>query len=294
MCQSITELATEKDAHITPNEFNILNGSLDIAIAAAVSEFQFTSNLAFEEREIKHLGFLTHELRNALSSATVASEMIKAGLVGTGGSTAGVLESNLTRMRHIIDRSLTEVRLRADADLLVESFRVFDLFEQIAITSRIDAEKKKQILMVSVDLELTITADRQILVSAVANLLQNAIKYTKRGGLITLNGKLVNDRVIIEIKDQCGGLVGNKIDSLFEPFTQENDDRTGLGLGLAITKKAIHLSQGKISVTNFPGIGCIFKIDIPQKVTILPSAKTAVPGKDSEQPKFGRKTETIE
>ncbi len=97
MCQSFTELATQKNANISPQEFNILNGCLDIAIASAVSEFQFRSNEATEERELQHLGFLAHELRNALSSATVAHEMIKAGLVGVGGSTASVLEANLSR-----------------------------------------------------------------------------------------------------------------------------------------------------------------------------------------------------
>jgi signal transduction histidine kinase len=291
MCQSITELAAEKDAHITAAEFNILNGSLDVAIATAVSEFQFTSNLAVEERELQHLGYLTHELRNALSSATVAHEMIKAGLVGTGGSTAAVLEANLVRMRHMIDRSLTEVRLRADSDLLIEHFRLFDLFEQIAITARLDAGKKNQTLEIDVELDLEVAADRQILVSAVSNLVQNAIKYTKRGGTIHLRGKLAAERVLIEVEDQCGGLVDEKIKALFEPFTQYNEDRSGLGLGLAITKKAVHLSQGKITVKNMPGTGCIFTIDIPQVIVAGPSVKNAVPGKDSVQPTFGKKSE---
>lgn len=141
----------------------------------------------------------------------------------------------------------------------------------------------------SVDLEIIVTADRQILLSAVSNLVQNAIKYTKRNGYIFLRGELSKDRIIIEIEDQCGGLVNDKIQSLFEPFTQENDDRSGLGLGLAITKKAVHLCQGKISVENIPGKGCIFRLDIPQKLEVVPSAKSAVPGKDSVQPKFGKK-----
>jgi signal transduction histidine kinase len=289
MCQAITELATEKSANISPNEFNILNGCLDVAIAAAVSEFQFTSNLASEEREIQHLGFLTHELRNALSSATVAHEMIKAGLVGTGGSTATVLEANLSRMRHLIDRSLTEVRLRADADLIIEKFRLSDLLEQIVITARIDANKKKQTLNFEVNANIEIETDRQIILSAVANLIQNAIKYTKQNGSILLRAESDGDRVKIEIEDQCGGLEVDKIKSLFDPFTQENEDRSGLGLGLAITKKAIHLCQGIITVENKPGIGCVFIIDIPKKVTELPSTKSAVRGKDSIQPHFGKK-----
>ena len=124
MCQSITELATLKNADISPQEFNILNGCLDIAIASAVSEFQFRSNQANEERELKHLGFLAHELRNALSSVTIAHDMIKAGYVGVGGSTANVLELNIVRMRNLIDRSLSEVRMRADADLFIEKFHL--------------------------------------------------------------------------------------------------------------------------------------------------------------------------
>jgi signal transduction histidine kinase len=289
MCQAITELAVEKDAKITAQEFNILNASLDAAIAAAVSEFQFTSNQGVEEREVQHLGFLTHELRNALSSATVAYDMIKAGLVGIGGSTSAILEANLSRMRLLIDRSLTEVRLRADADLIIEKIRLFDIFEQIAITARIDAGKKKQTLAVEVDLEIEIETDRQIVLSAISNLVQNAIKYTRREGLIFLRGKIFEDRVLIEIEDQCGGLVGDKISSLFQPFIQENEDRSGLGLGLSIAKKAIYLCQGTVSVENKPGIGCIFIINIPIKVFLLPSAKPAVRGKDSVQPKNFKK-----
>ena len=132
MCQAITELATTKDAKVSPSDFNILNGCLDVAIAAAVSEFQFRGVESSEAREIQHLGFLAHELRNALSSAILAQEMIKAGLVGTGGSTAAVLEANLARMRHLIDRSLSEVRIRADVDIFVEKFRVVDLLDQIS------------------------------------------------------------------------------------------------------------------------------------------------------------------
>lgn len=288
MCQAITELATQKNAHISPQEFNILNGCLDVAIASAVSEFQFRSNEASEEREIKHLGFLAHELRNALSSATVAQEMIRAGIVGVGGSTASVLEANLVRMRNLIDRSLSEVRMRADSDLFIEKFRLSDLFDQIVTTARIDAGKKNQTISVSIDRKIEIEADRQFIMSAVANLIQNAIKYTKSGGKILLQGKTVADRVVIEIEDECGGIQVDKISSLFKPFVQENEDRTGLGLGLSITQRAVHLSQGTIQVRNDPGKGCAFIIEIPQKIEPTPSNKSAVAGKDSVQPQFGK------
>lgn len=286
MCQAITELATIKDAKISSSDFNILNGCLDAAIAAAVSEFQFRSNEANEEREIMNLGFLAHELRSALSSAATAHEMIKAGLVGTGGSTSGVLEANLVRMRNLIDRSLCEVRLRADSDLYVEKFHLSDLLDQIIVTARIDAAKRNQTVMTEVDYKIEIEADRQFILSAIANLVQNAIKYTKPNGTIHIRAEVLENNVLIEVEDECGGIGLEKIDSLFKPYVQGHTDRSGLGLGLSIAQRAIHLNQGKITIRDNPGLGCAFVIEIPQKLTPTPSAKSAVRGTDSVQPDF--------
>lgn len=291
MCQAITEVATTRNANISPDEFNILNACLDVAIASAVSEFQFCSNEASEEREVKHLGFLAHELRNALSSATVAQEMIKAGLVGVGGSTASVLEASLARMRNLIDRSFSEVRMRADSDLHIEKFFLSELLDQIIITAKTDASKKNQTLTMETDWKIEIQADRHFILSAVANIVQNAIKYTKSGGKIWLRGRLSGDRVLIEVEDECGGIQVDKINTLFTPFVQETADRSGLGLGLSITERAVLLSQGTIQVKNNPGSGCTFIIDIPKNVTPSPTNKTAVAGRDSVQPDFRKKLE---
>jgi signal transduction histidine kinase len=290
MCQAITECATTKNANITPGEFNILNGCLDIAIASAVSEFQFKSNEASEAREIQHLGFLAHELRNALSSATVAHDMIKVGLVGTGGSTASVLSMNLSRMRHLIDRSLSEVRLRSDAEVFIEKFRLCDLLDQLTVTSKIDAEKKKQTLKYVADSRIELETDRQFLLSAIANLIQNAIKYTRVGGNIWLRGTAADGRVFIEIEDECGGIDEEKLETLFQPYVQAHDDRSGLGLGLAIVQRAVELSQGTIVAINKPGVGCIFKIDIPQKLVANTKSGKAVSGMDAVQPDYSKKS----
>jgi signal transduction histidine kinase len=290
MCQAITELAIDKQAQITAVEFNILNGCLDVAIASAVSEYQFRSNEKTDDREIKHLGFLAHELRNALSSATVAHEMIKAGLVGTGGSTANVLEANLSRMRHLIDRSLSEVRMRADADVFVEKFSLSELIDQIVVTAQIDAKKKNQSILPEGDWKIEIEADRQFILSAIANLVQNAIKYTKSGGKILIKTSSIGNKVLVEVGDQCGGIDTEKISAFFEPYVQGNIDKSGLGLGLAIAQRAILLSHGTITVKNNPGFGCTFIIEIPKKIVAGPSTKPAVRGEDSVQPAFRKRT----
>jgi hypothetical protein len=58
--------------------------------------------------------------------------------------------------------------------------------------------------------------------------------------------------------------------------------------GLAIVKKAIYLCQGTITVSNKPGAGCVFVLNIPKNVLVLPSAKSTVHGKDSVQPRNGK------
>ena len=70
--------------------------------------------------------------------------------------------------------------------------------------------------------------------------------------------------VVIEVEDECGGLSNESVD-LFKPFEQQNENRKGLGLGLTISKKAVALNHGAISVKNLPGKGCVFKIVLPKE-----------------------------
>lgn len=112
LCQSITQYAAEhSDEPIGQREFSRLNFCLDIAIAEAVTEFNKVQQDATAQDEVQRLGFLAHEMRNALSNASMAQLSIKTGLVGVRGSTNQVLENALSRMRTLIDRSLSEVRL---------------------------------------------------------------------------------------------------------------------------------------------------------------------------------------
>jgi len=285
MCQAITELATSKNADISSSEFNDLNLCLDIAIASAVSEFQFRSSHESKEREVEHLGFLVHELRNSLSSASIAHEMIKKGIVGTGGSTAKVLEHSLSSMRILIDRSLSEVRLQTDPVVHIEVFRLNDVVDQILLTAQSEAQAKQQTLRSEMNRSFVLETDRQLVLTVIANLCQNALKYSKVGGQIVVQVTSIDENVSIEVQDQCGGLEPGRVQSLFLPFVSAGFNQTGLGLGLTIVQRAAHLLQGKVSVVNNPGIGCVFKIELPTKITSAPSRQESVSGQDSVQPK---------
>ena len=69
------------------------------------------------------------------------------------------------------------------------------------------------------------------------------------------------------MEDRCGGLPEGKTEELFKPFfKQKSGDRSGLGLGLSISRRAIALNEGSLSVRDIPRIGCVFSITL-QKIT---------------------------
>jgi signal transduction histidine kinase len=107
-------------------------------------------------------------------------------------------------------------------------------------------------------------ADRWILAATVANLLQNAFKFTRPDTTVTLRGSATSDRVLIEVEDECGGLPDGDIDNLFQPFEQRGADRTGVGLGLAISRWGAEVNSGRLYARNLPDHGCIFIIDLPR------------------------------
>lgn len=262
MCQAITEVASINKAYVSPHEFHILNRCLDIAIAGAVTEFETILQGENKKRELIHMGAIAHELRNALSRGRISFQMISKGIVGLGGSTSKVLERSLDDMETLINRSLSEVRLRADSKLNPEHFSIIEVVSQLIITAEIEAERSQQTLQVEVDPEIAVFTDRQLIQGAIGNLIQNALKFSKVGGNINIVGKLEGDKAIIEIHDQCGGIPLTKMAALFRPFIQQNPDRSGLGLGLLISRQSIEKCDGTLNVHNEDD-GCVFTVQLP-------------------------------
>jgi hypothetical protein len=272
LCQAITQYIEENSSHTTSaREFNRLNFCLDIAIAEAVTEFNRGQREKAERDEVQRLGFLAHELRNALTSASLAYGLIKMGKVGVGGNTARILEDAHARMRDIIDRSLVEVRLRNEPTVQYQRCRVIHLVSEVEATASFEAGEKSIEVRVEVAPELEVSIDRHLIISALSNLFQNAIKFTKPGGTVWIRGKAVGGRVLLEIEDQCGGLPPGDAEELFKPFSQIGTDKSGVGIGLTISRRSVSLNKGILSVRDVPHQGCVFSIDLPKASSLLPT-----------------------
>lgn len=265
ICQAITELAVEMAAPITASEFQMLNLSLDDAIAGAVTEY----GRLREHEGTERLGRLAHELRNLLTTALLSFDMLKTGSVGVGGSTGAVLARSLAGLRNLIDREFADVRLGAGVHYR-ETIVVRDFIEDVEIAAMMEANARGlQLSVTSVEKDVTVHADKQILASVVGNLLQNAFKFTRPKGHILLRVQATADRVLIDVEDQCGGLQPGKAEELFRPFEQRGTDRPGLGLGLAICERGVRVNDGELRVLNHPGTGCVFTVDLPRQPQVL-------------------------
>lgn len=211
------------------------------------------------------MGFLVHELRNALACVFVAQAMIKKA-PGDEAATE-LLERNLRHMRLMLDRADTEVRLHKEPQARLRPLPVSEAVSEVAATAGEEARRKGVTLTVLVDPRLTVLADGEYLTSALGNLVQNAIKFTPPGGSVWVRGAEKGGAAVIEVEDRCGGLPPGKVSELFEPFTQKGADRSGLGLGLAISRRAVAMNEGSLGARDLPGKGCVFTISIPLAVT---------------------------
>jgi hypothetical protein len=90
------------------------------------------------------------------------------------------------------------------------------------------------------------------------------LKFSRPEGLVTLRTSADADRVRIDIEDECGGLPPGDPRDLFLPFEQRGRDRSGLGLGLPVSRRGVEASGGDLQVRDVPGRGCVFTVSLPR------------------------------
>jgi signal transduction histidine kinase len=166
-------------------------------------------------------------------------------------------------LRDFVDSTLADVRVDAHLQRAVP-IRIGAFLNDLAVVAGLQADYRRvQFAMTPVEEALAVVADPQLLGSSVMNLLNNALKYTPAGGRVVMRASAESSTVVIEIEDACGGIPATTGDP-FRPFGERRgSDRTGLGLGLSIARKAIRAQGGDITIHNMPGRGCIFSIHLP-------------------------------
>jgi signal transduction histidine kinase len=244
--------------------------ALGFNIAQVVHDYGDICQAITEVAVEQHVPITTEEFH--LNTALLAFHTLKRGTVAINGSTGTVLGRSLIGLRDLVDSTLSDIRMTAS---IQQSARVpvGAFISEIAMVGNLHAEYRALDFVIEpVDPRMAVDADPQLLTSAVMNLLSNAFKYTHAGGRVVLRALREDTRVRIEVEDECGGLPGTADDPFRAFADRRRSDRTGLGLGLSIARKAVRMHGGDIHFRNLPGTGCVFVIELP-----LAGEETPVP-----------------
>ena len=268
LCQAIMDLALELEVSIEVEEFRTLNRCLDNTIADAVTEFSDQRRLINDDREqqaLNHrIGTLAHELRTHINSAVHSYAAIKSGQAGTAEATSKVLDRSLKEMRALVDQTFAEAKTSAKMPANREVILIDELLGEIKESVAFEVEEARCTFEIfTVGLGLAVKADRELISSAIKNLLQNAFKFTHAGSAVTLTVYADANKLLLDIQDHCGGLGNIDKEEMFLPFKQSRLGKPGLGLGLSISRRAVEANGGTITVRDVPGSGCVFTISLP-------------------------------
>lgn len=259
--ECIFDLLEAAGTSVSLLEVRVLSHALSTAVADAAGRFSQERDEQLERQAGEHLAFLAHELRNPITSGQFALELLRTRKQPSGRE-LDVLQRSLSRLQELIDHSLVQIRLRR-MEMHPERTRLAGLVREVVSECEVDAEIKGCSLRLQLDDDVEVVCDPRLIGSALSNLIRNAVKFTRPGGVIDVRLRAAEGLATLEVEDECGGLPPGKVEELFTPFMQARSDRRGFGLGLAIAKHAVEQHGGAIQVHDVAGKGCVFLISLP-------------------------------
>lgn len=172
------------------------------------------------------------------------------------------------RMAHMIDDVLTLARLENLHEMTVMRVDLRRMMHEICQTAKPLADEKEVELVVEVPEELpAIEADEDDLARALTNLIDNAVHYTLRGGIVRVEVALNEREVQITVADTGIGIASEDQPQIFNRFFRAENARAtdpgGTGLGLVIVKKVIEKHKGRVEVNSTIGVGTTFTVYLP-------------------------------
>ncbi len=223
------------------------------------------------------IAMVSHDLRAPLTSIAMVLDMVMEGAAGElndrGDRLVSRAQMSVQSLISMIKDLLDIERYEAGGlQLNLEQASAKDVILRSIDMVKPEAERKNIMIDVICD-DTLIVCDPERVNRVLVNLINNAIKFSKSGKIIYVSGKVLKHRnepaeVVFQIIDEGPGIPENKIDSIFDKFTQvgtgSEGERAGSGLGLAICKALVEAHRGKIGVKSAMGEGTTFWFSLPQ------------------------------
>jgi CheY-like chemotaxis protein len=234
-----------------------------------------------DRRKDQFLATLAHELRNPLAPLRNGLELMKlaGGDEAMMGRTREMMERQLGHMVRLVDDLLDLSRIsRGRIDLRREQIELTKIVRQAVETSRPLVEQAGQDLTITLAPKpIIVDADVTRLAQVFSNLLNNAAKYTPRGGRITLAVERQGSDAVVSVRDNGVGIPPELLPKVFEMFAQVDRSlqrtNSGLGIGLSLVKALVEMHDGSVEArSDGPGQGSEFLVRLPVALApIVPS-----------------------
>jgi PAS domain S-box-containing protein len=225
-----------------------------------------------DRRKDEFLAMLAHELRNPLAPISNAVQVLRKGDSDAKAihSSSEMLERQVGHMARLVDDLLDVSRItRGKIELRKERVELAEILNQAVESTRALYKSMNHELTVTLPLDsVTLNADSTRLAQVVGNLLNNASKFTDKGGHIELTVERENKRAMIRVKDSGIGIAAEQVPRVFELFTQVDTSlersRDGLGIGLTLVKTLVEMHGGTVEAhSEGLGHGSEFVIRLP-------------------------------
>jgi signal transduction histidine kinase len=249
--------------------------------AQIVSEHE-AARAAAEAKNVakdEFLAMLGHELRNPLMRIGIAMQAIR-GVAERDPAVQearGVVERQVKHLAHLLDDLLDVSRLtRGKIELRKETVALQTIVAEAIETTRGFIDDRAHVVSVSLpDDPLWLEADPTRLTQVAGNLIENAAKFTPRGGEISVTGYRERDEVVLSVRDNGIGIAPEMLPRVFDLFAQAEQPLArpegGLGIGLALARRLIELHGGRIiGQSEGPGRGSEFVVGVPVGVPVGP------------------------
>ncbi len=229
-----------------------------------------SERLELEELRSDLTSMIFHDLRSPLGNVISSLEVLKSSLPAEDETLQAVLaiaQRSSRRLSRLIDSLLDLERLEfGKAVLNREPALIDDLIEEAVEEVQPIADAKGHRVVMDVERDLPeLSLDRDMVQRVLINLLDNAIKYTRSEGLITVTASKGKQDIVVSVRDTGPGIPESEQAHIFEKFTRvEHEARPkGLGLGLAFCQLAVEAHGGSIWLESAPGEGSTFSFSLP-------------------------------
>ncbi|HKO42879.1 MAG TPA: ATP-binding protein [Pyrinomonadaceae bacterium] len=228
-----------------------------------------------EQVRQEFLSNVSHELRTPLTAILAFVETLEAGAIDDQEAARRflpIIRKNALRMHDLIDDILELSAIEAgNVQVKGESLKLQPVVDDVVSSLASKAEAMEVVVTNDVPGDVRVYADRRRLEQMLTNLVDNAIKFNRKGGTVSIkcdqSPDRSRDRLVVE--DTGEGIPAHHLERLFERFYRvdraRSRERGGTGLGLAIVKHLALLHEGEISVSSEVGKGSVFTIQLPSQ-----------------------------